>query len=214
MPIDTKRHVWTSGNRGNRWARRSAALRALQPGGFHHRRLCDDHYVGLDVSQKLTAICVVDDSGRRLWRGQCPSDPEQIERNVRRHGGDDARIGIETGPMTPWLVHELRGPGVAVTCFDARYARAVLKMQISKTDQNDDEGLAHIMRTGWGSCPEQGTRPMGIDYRVGACKVSSSAYNAIVEPYPRCAQDVRHVTRSEASPAVRPARQHPARRPR
>ena len=59
------------------------------------------HYVGLDVSQKLTAICVVDDTGRRLWRGQCTSDPEQIERAVRRHGGGEARIGIETGPMTP-----------------------------------------------------------------------------------------------------------------
>ena len=107
------------------------------------------HYVGLDVSQKLTTICVVDDSGRRLWRGQCPSDPEQIERNVRQHGGDNARIGIETGPMTPWLVHELRGRGLAVTCLDARHARAALKMQINKTDQNDAEGLAQIMRTGW-----------------------------------------------------------------
>jgi transposase len=29
------------------------------------------HYIGLDVSQKLTAICIVDDTGRRLWRGQC-----------------------------------------------------------------------------------------------------------------------------------------------
>ena len=29
-------------------------------------------FVGLDVSQKMTAICVVDDAGRRLWRGQCP----------------------------------------------------------------------------------------------------------------------------------------------
>ena len=106
-------------------------------------------YVGLEVSQKLTAICVVDDSGRRLWRGQCPSDPEQIERNVRRQGGDDARIGIETGAMTPWLVHELRGRGLAVTCLDARHARAALKMQINKTDQNDAEGLAQIMRTGW-----------------------------------------------------------------
>jgi transposase len=105
-------------------------------------------YVGLEVSQKLTAICVVDDSGRRLWRGQCPSDPEQIERNVRRQGGDDARIGIETGAMTPWLVHELRGRGLAVTCLDARHARAALKMQINKTDQNDAEGLAQIMRTG------------------------------------------------------------------
>ena len=29
-------------------------------------------FVGLDVSQKTAAICVVDNAGRRLWRGQCP----------------------------------------------------------------------------------------------------------------------------------------------
>jgi transposase len=51
--------------------------------------------------------------------------------------------------MTPWLVHELRGLGLEVVCLDARYARAALKMQINKTDQNDAEGLAQIMRTGW-----------------------------------------------------------------
>ena len=107
------------------------------------------HYIGLDVSQKLTAICIVDSTGRRLWRGQCTSDPEQIERVVRRHAEKDARIGVETGPMTPWLVHELRGRGLEVTCLDARYARAALKMQINKTDPNDAEGLAQIMRTGW-----------------------------------------------------------------
>ena len=27
-------------------------------------------FAGLDVSQKMTAVCVVDDVGRRLWRGQ------------------------------------------------------------------------------------------------------------------------------------------------
>jgi hypothetical protein len=48
------------------------------------------HYAGLDVSQKMTAICVVDASGSRLWRGQCTSDPEQIERTVRRRGGAGA----------------------------------------------------------------------------------------------------------------------------
>jgi transposase len=106
------------------------------------------HFVGLDVSQKITAICVVDETGRRLWRGQCSSTPEQIERAVRLHG-NEAHIGIETGPMTPWLVHELRGRGLDVTCLDARHARAALKMQINKTDQNDAEGLAQIMRTGW-----------------------------------------------------------------
>jgi transposase len=107
------------------------------------------HYVGLDVSQKTTAICVVDAAGRRLWRGQCASDPERIEQIVRRKAGDDAQIGIETGPMTPWLVHELRGRGLEVVCLDARHARAALKMQLNKNDQNDAEGLAQIVRTGW-----------------------------------------------------------------
>jgi transposase len=104
-------------------------------------------YVGLDVSQKMTVICVVDDAGRRLWRGQCPTVPEHHRFGPPR-AGDDARIGIETGAMTPWLVHELRNLGLEVVCLDARHARAALKMQINKTDQNDAEGLAQIVRTG------------------------------------------------------------------
>ncbi len=44
------------------------------------------HYIVLDVSQKMTAICIVDSSGRRLWRGQCPTDPAHsgdLERSFR-----------------------------------------------------------------------------------------------------------------------------------
>ena len=55
-------------------------------------------FVGLDVSQKLTAICVVHGTGRRLWRGQCAADPGQIERMARGHAGENAKIGVETGP--------------------------------------------------------------------------------------------------------------------
>jgi Transposase len=36
-----------------------------------------------------------------------------------------------------------------VICLDARHARAALRMQLNKTDRNDAEGLAQIMRTGW-----------------------------------------------------------------
>jgi transposase len=100
------------------------------------------HFVGLDVSQKMTAICVVDNDGRRIWRGRCPSVPEQISVSLRRCAGDNARIGIETGAMTPWIVHELRNLGFEVICLDARHARAALKMQINKNDQNDAEGSA------------------------------------------------------------------------
>ncbi len=107
------------------------------------------HYIGLDVSQRMTAICAVDAEGCKLWQGQCASTPEEVAQAVRKHGGNDAQVGIETGPMTPWLVHELRGRGLDIVCLDARHARAALKMQLNKTDQNDAEGLAQIMRTGW-----------------------------------------------------------------
>ena len=35
-------------------------------------------FVGLDVSQKLTSICIVEETGDRIRRGQCPAQPEQM----------------------------------------------------------------------------------------------------------------------------------------
>jgi transposase len=104
-------------------------------------------YVGLDVSQRTTALCIVDGEGHRIWRGECTSSPDQIVHTVLQQAGAGASIGIETGPMTPWLVHELRSRGLDVICLDARHARAALRMQLNKTDRND--ALAQIMRTGW-----------------------------------------------------------------
>jgi transposase len=36
-----------------------------------------------------------------------------------------------------------------VICIDARHAKAVLKMQINKSDRNDAAGIARIMQTSW-----------------------------------------------------------------
>lgn len=58
-------------------------------------------------------------------------------------------IGLETGPMSTWLVHGLRAFSLNVICIDARHAKAALSMQLNKNDRNDAEGIAHIMRTGW-----------------------------------------------------------------
>jgi transposase len=106
-------------------------------------------YVGLDVSQKSTAICVVNERGERQWRGACAGDPGVLASQLKRHAGADARIGIETGAMTPWLVHGLRAAGLTVDCLDARRVKAALQMRLNKTDQNDAEGLAQVMHTGW-----------------------------------------------------------------
>src|SRR5262249_33789071 len=44
---------------------------------------------------------------------------------------------------------ELKRLGLPVICIDARHAKAVLKMQINKSDRNDSAGIARIMQTGW-----------------------------------------------------------------
>ena len=37
-----------------------------------------EHYVGLDVSLKLTAICIVDGTGKIVREGMVASNPEAI----------------------------------------------------------------------------------------------------------------------------------------
>jgi transposase len=59
------------------------------------------------------------------------------------------RIGLETGQLTTWLWQALTDAGLPMVCLDARQARAALNMKINKTDDNDAEGLAHLVRSGW-----------------------------------------------------------------
>jgi transposase len=108
-----------------------------------------EHYVGLDVSLKLTAICIVDQTGKIVREGMVPSDPEAIAGFIRSHAPHVARVGLETGATATWLWNELNALGLPVICIDARHAKEALKMQINKNDRNDAAGLARIMQCGW-----------------------------------------------------------------
>src|SRR5213082_2468226 len=107
------------------------------------------HYVGLDVSLKQTSICVVNQLGSIVREGVVDSEPEAIAAFVRLNATGAVRIGLETGPTATWLWTELKQLGLPVICIDARHAKAVLKMQINKSDRNDAAGIARIMQTGW-----------------------------------------------------------------
>jgi transposase len=106
-------------------------------------------YVGLDVSQRETEICVIDGDGRRTWRGKCHSDPECIAATLHRHAADAARVGMETGPLAIWLWHALRTLSIPVDCIHARHVAAALSLQVNKTDANDAHGIAQVVRSGW-----------------------------------------------------------------
>lgn len=107
------------------------------------------HYVGLDVSLEETSICVIDESGHKVWQGKSSSEPAAIAKRVRLHAPEAVKVGFETGPLCTWHWHELKELGLPVVCLDARHAKAALSMQVNKTDTNDAYGLAQIVRTGW-----------------------------------------------------------------
>lgn len=106
-------------------------------------------YVGLDVSQKETAICVVDESGRVTFEGRAKSDPGALAALLAKKASRAERIGIETGAMSSWLWHELKRIGLPVVCIDARHAHAALSVRMNKSDENDARGLAELVRIGW-----------------------------------------------------------------
>ncbi|MBN7808888.1 MULTISPECIES: IS110 family transposase [Agrobacterium] len=106
-------------------------------------------YVGLDVSQKETAVCVVDETGRLIFEGRAKSDPGALASLLAKKAPDAERVGFETGAMSSWLWHELKKIGMPVVCIDARHAHAVLSVRMNKSDENDARGLAELVRIGW-----------------------------------------------------------------
>ena len=81
-----------------------------------------NQYVGLDVSQDQTSICVVDEGDRVLWQGRCASTPEAIAATLGSRAPQAERIGLESGPLSIWLCHGLSALGLPVVCLDARHA--------------------------------------------------------------------------------------------
>ena len=82
-------------------------------------------YAALDVSMEQTAICVVDESGKKIIEGKVRPIPTP-SRLARREGGSLEKVGMETGPLAVWLWNELRARGLPIVCLDARHASAAL----------------------------------------------------------------------------------------
>jgi transposase len=71
--------------------------------GSNKGSLVMQHFVGLDISVKETSICIVDEHGRVTDRAVVESEPTAIAGHLVGLGHAYRRVGLEAGPLSPWL---------------------------------------------------------------------------------------------------------------
>ena len=108
-----------------------------------------EYYAGLDVSLELTAVCVVDGSGKVLAESKVPSDPASLTAHLHGLGVKIVRVGLEAGPLSQWLHAGLTAVGFDAVLLETRHVKAALSAMTVKTDRRDARGIAQLLRMGW-----------------------------------------------------------------
>src|SRR4051812_35756125 len=101
------------------------------------------HSVGLDVSVKETAICIVDEAGKVVRESKVATEPQAIIAFLNGAEFEYARIGLEAGPLSQWLVKGVAGARVPVICVETPHMKGGVKgQQGNKNDPNNARGVA------------------------------------------------------------------------
>lgn len=106
-------------------------------------------FVALDVSLEKTALCVMAADGSIRRESVVATDAEAIADALAEYRGGLVQVGLESGPMSEWLVRGLEARGIAVVLMETRQVRAALSAMIVKTDRKDARGMANLLRMGW-----------------------------------------------------------------
>jgi len=108
-----------------------------------------EYFVGLDVSLRSVALCIVDGKGTVLLERELPCEVSDITECLTDFPHPVERVGFEAGTMSQHLFFGLKAEGFDVVCMEARQVNAALSAMRNKTDKNDARGIAQVLRTGW-----------------------------------------------------------------
>jgi transposase len=107
------------------------------------------NYIGLDVSLKTTAICIMNIKGEILKELVSSTDPKAIVDTIMSTGLNVDLLALECGGTSHWLTKELKQLGMPAICIDARKMSAAISIRTNKTDKNDAQEIANAIRTGY-----------------------------------------------------------------
>jgi transposase len=105
-------------------------------------------FVGLDVSLKMTSICIVEADGSVEWECKAESEPVALLKALSKWRKKIKLIGIEACPLSEWLYGALVESGLPTVCIETRHAQRFLSSRPNKTDRSDACGIAEMMRLG------------------------------------------------------------------
>ena len=86
------------------------------------------YYIGIDVSTKESAVCILDGKGKIVREAKLATDPRDYRTLYCRHRVCPIeRIGLESECTAAWLLAGLQRYGWPVICTDAQHAAAPLQ---------------------------------------------------------------------------------------
>ena len=138
-----KRSTGTSGS--ERTATRSDGTARLTSGKVVNvlPAFCPTWTVGIDLGDRTSHFCVLDEDGMVVERGRAQTTLEGIRK--RFEGPVGMRIALEVGTHSPWVSRLLKELGHEVLVANPRKTRLIYQNR-GKQDRVDAEALARIAR--------------------------------------------------------------------
>lgn len=103
-------------------------------------------FVGLDVSQAMTSVAIIDAEGGTLLEVEVPTEPTDINDALRTRKRSIQNVGLEAGPLSAWLHFCLTKAGYPTTCIETNRMSRLAKASPIKTDRSDAMAIAQAMR--------------------------------------------------------------------
>ena len=102
-------------------------------------------FVGLDVHKRVVEVCILAESGERLWRGRVDCTREALQAFVEEQLEATDQLALEATTNT-WAVVDLLAPAVArVVVSNPLRTKAIASAKV-KTDKVDARILAELLR--------------------------------------------------------------------
>jgi len=99
--------------------------------------------VGLDLGDRFSSYCVLDEAGRIILERKLPTTPEAMKQTLRKM--PRSLVALETGTHSPWVSRLLTELGHEVIVAHARKVRLIAESR-RKDDRLDARTLARLAR--------------------------------------------------------------------